>query len=177
MTPSLNPLRRQIALSDQSQPPRSRRSWPLALDQVQEVRKQAWLSAPLAADLMMTHGLTLVSLAWAAQLGTLPLAVAALGAASYTMLGRLSISGICGALDTQAAQVRPVFTCVACKSVASAIFSPVWSRLGARKALKTAACGSARDVPDSLSTSLVSPGCYAMRFHATRHHIGYLMAL
>mmetsp|Transcript_20346 Transcript_20346/g.61295 ORF Transcript_20346/g.61295 Transcript_20346/m.61295 type:complete len:460 (-) Transcript_20346:1178-2557(-) len=69
-----------------------------------EVRKQAWLSAPLAADLVMTHSLTLVSLAWAAQLGTLPLAVAALGAACYTMLGRLIISGICGALDTQAAQ-------------------------------------------------------------------------
>ncbi len=73
------------------------------------MRKQAWLSAPLAADLVMTHSLTLVSLAWAAQLGTLPLAVAALGAASFTMLGRLVVSGICGALDTQAAQAQPQF--------------------------------------------------------------------
>lgn len=40
-----------------------------------------------------------------AQLGTQPLAAAALAAASYTMLGRLIISGLCGALDTQAAQV------------------------------------------------------------------------
>ena len=39
----------------------------------QEVRKQAWLSAPLAADLVLTHSLTLISLAWVAQLGTQPL--------------------------------------------------------------------------------------------------------
>ena len=71
----------------------------------QEVRKQAQMSAPLAADLVLTHSLTLISLAWVAQLGTQPLAAAALAAACYTMLGRLIISGLCGALDTQAAQV------------------------------------------------------------------------
>ena len=63
------------------------------------------MSAPLAADLVLTHSLTLISLAWVAQLGTQPLAAAALAAACYTMLGRLIISGLCGALDTQAAQV------------------------------------------------------------------------
>lgn len=71
----------------------------------QEVQKQAKMSAPLAADLVLTHSLTLISLAWVAQLGTQPLAAAALAAACYTMLGRLIISGLCGALDTQAAQV------------------------------------------------------------------------
>ena len=117
-------MRQQIALSEQSQPSGAALQFKAfmvhgTLGQVQEVRKQAWLSAPLAADLVMTHGLTLVSLAWAAQLGTLPLAVAALGAASYTMLGRLSISGICGALDTQAAQVQPFLTCAARDSFVS----------------------------------------------------------
>ena len=70
------------------------------------------MSAPLAADLVLTHSLTLISLAWVAQLGTQPLAAAALAAACYTMLGRLIISGLCGALDTQAAQVPVLFpTC------------------------------------------------------------------
>lgn len=63
------------------------------------------MSGPLAADLVLTHSLTLISLAWVAQLGTQPLAAAALAAACYTMIGRLIISGLCGALDTQAAQV------------------------------------------------------------------------
>lgn len=57
------------------------------------------------AELVMEHGADLVALAWAAQLGTLPLAAASLASATYAMVGRLVVSGICGALDTKAAQV------------------------------------------------------------------------
>jgi hypothetical protein len=73
------------------------------------------------AELGMRHGVDLVALAWAAQLGTLALAAASLALATYTMLGRLVISGFCGALDTLAAQVPKQRGCT-CHSGASSTF-------------------------------------------------------
>lgn len=90
------------------------------------MQKQARLSAPLAADLVLTHSLTLISLAWVAQLGTRPLAAAALAAACYSMLGRLIISGLCGALDTQAAQVGCNSSQSGCR-IAAQRDTPCWA--------------------------------------------------
>ena len=66
---------------------------------------QGRLALPLAGDLVATHSLTLIALAFTAQHGTAPLAVVALGTTLYAMAGRLLLAGLCNALDTAAAQV------------------------------------------------------------------------
>jgi hypothetical protein len=68
------------------------------------MRAQARLSGPLGADLVLTHSLTLVALAFVAQKGTEPLATTALGTTIYELAGRLVLGGLCNALDTAAAQ-------------------------------------------------------------------------
>lgn len=70
----------------------------------QEMHAQARLAGPLGADLVLTHTLTLVALAFTAQLGLGPLAVVALGTTVYELAGRLVLSGLSNALDTAAAQ-------------------------------------------------------------------------
>ena len=68
------------------------------------MRAQARLAGPLGADLVLTHSLTLVALAFVAQHGTEPLAIVALGTTLYDLAGRLVLGGLCNALDTAAAQ-------------------------------------------------------------------------
>ena len=70
----------------------------------QEMRTQARLAGPLGADLVLTHSLTLVALAFVARLGMAPLAIVALGTTVYELAGRLVLGGLCNALDTAAAQ-------------------------------------------------------------------------
>ena len=69
------------------------------------MRTQARLAGPLGADLVLTHLLTLVALAFVARLGMQPLAIVALGTTVYELAGRLVLGGLCNALDTVAAQV------------------------------------------------------------------------
>ena len=68
------------------------------------MRTQARLAGPLGADLVLTHLLTLVALAFEARLGMQPLAIVALGTTVYELAGRLVLGGLCNALDTVAAQ-------------------------------------------------------------------------
>ncbi len=115
------------------------------------------MSAPLAADLVLTHSLTLISLAWVAQLGTQPLAAAALAAACYTMLGRLIISGLCGALDTQAAQVPSLVQCLAgtCKSCSCELIAAPGTEM--EKQTSTAGCC------DSMTNACAAEGIWRRR--------------
>ncbi len=74
----------------------------------QEMRTQARLAGPLGADLVLTHSLTLVALAFVARLGMAPLAIVVLGTTVYELAGRLVLGGLCNALDTVAAQACAV---------------------------------------------------------------------
>ena len=70
----------------------------------QDLAHQLRLAVPLSINLVAANAAAIINLLFVARGGTQQLAAAALGNNIAVMLGRLVLLGLCGALDTLAAQ-------------------------------------------------------------------------
>ncbi|KAG2423423.1 hypothetical protein HXX76_015294 [Chlamydomonas incerta] len=71
---------------------------------LQDMAAQAALAWPLVLNLLAAYSTSIISFSFVGHLGTLELAGAALGNSFVGITARYVLQGLCGALDTQAAQ-------------------------------------------------------------------------
>ena len=75
---------------------------------LQEVKTLVVLAGPICCNSVLTSLVNVITLAYAGRLGTTALAAIALSLSTAFSLCRLPLTGLAGALDTQASQVENI---------------------------------------------------------------------